>query len=101
VLSHADVALYRAKSEGRGTYRFFTAAMDTEVRARVRMSAELRQAISSDQLFLMYQPQVEIDTGCIVGLEALVRWHHPSGGVMGPGRFIPAAERNGLIVPLC
>jgi diguanylate cyclase (GGDEF)-like protein/PAS domain S-box-containing protein len=100
VLSHADVALYRAKSEGRGTYCFFTAAMDTEVRARVRMSAELREAVTSDQLFLMYQPQVEIDTGRIVGLEALVRWHHPSRGVMWPGRFIPAAERNGLIVPL-
>jgi EAL domain-containing protein (putative c-di-GMP-specific phosphodiesterase class I) len=74
--------------------------MDTEVRARVSMSAELREAIASDQLFLMYQPQVEIDTGRIVGLEALVRWRHPLRGVMGPGKFIPAAERNGLIVPL-
>jgi diguanylate cyclase (GGDEF)-like protein/PAS domain S-box-containing protein len=100
VLSHADVALYRAKAEGRGAYCFFTAAMDTEVRARVSMSAELREAIASDQLFLMYQPQVEIDTGRIVGLEALVRWRHPLRGVMGPGEFISAAERNGLIVPL-
>jgi predicted signal transduction protein with EAL and GGDEF domain len=100
VLSQADLALYRAKSEGRGTYCFFTDAMDTEVRARVRMTADLRVAIDSDQLFLMYQPQVDIDTGCIVGLETLVRWHHPTLGTLGPDKFIPAAERNGLIVPL-
>jgi len=100
ILSHADVALYRAKSEARGTYRFFSDAMDTEVRARVALGTELREAIASDQLFLMYQPQVELDTGRIVGLEALVRWHHPTRGTVGPGYFIPEAERNGLIVPL-
>jgi diguanylate cyclase (GGDEF)-like protein len=100
VLSHADVALYRAKSEGRGTYCFFTDAMDTDVRARVSMNAELREAIASDQLFLMYQPQVEIDTGRIVGLEALVRWQHPKRGVVRADQFIPAAERSGLIVAL-
>ena len=100
MLSHADVALYRAKSEARGTYRFFSDAMDTEVRARVALGTELREAIASDQLFLMYQPQVELDTGRIVGLEALVRWHHPTRGTVGPGYFIPEAERNGLIVPL-
>jgi predicted signal transduction protein with EAL and GGDEF domain len=100
MLSHADVALYRAKSERRGTYRFFTDAMDTEVRARVNLTAELRQGIASDQLFLMYQPQVDIETGRIVGLEALVRWHHPTRGDLGPGEFVAAAETNGLIVPL-
>jgi diguanylate cyclase (GGDEF)-like protein/PAS domain S-box-containing protein len=100
MLAHADVALYRAKSEGRGIYRYFTDAMDTEVRARVSMDRELREAIASDQLFLLYQPQVDIDTGRIVGLEVLVRWHHPTQGVLGPSKFIPAAERNGLIVPL-
>ena len=63
-------------------------------------AAELREAIAREQFFLMYQPQVEIDTGRIVGLEALVRWRHPTKGIVGPGRFIPAAERNGLIVPL-
>ena len=100
MLSRADQALYRAKSEGRGTYRFFTDAMDAEVRARVTMSAELREAISSDQLFLHYQPQVDINTRRIVGLEALVRWHHPTRGDLGPDAFIAAAEANGLIVPL-
>ena len=100
LLSHADVALYRAKTEHRGTYRFFTDGMDGEVRARVNLTMELRAAIAEDQFLLMYQPQVEIDTGRIVGLEALVRWQHPTRGVLGPGHFIPEAERNGLIVPL-
>jgi diguanylate cyclase (GGDEF)-like protein/PAS domain S-box-containing protein len=100
MLSRADMALYHAKAEGRGTYRFFTESMDTEVRARVSVSAELRGAISSGQLFLLYHPQVEIDTGHIVGLESLVRWRHPERGVLAPGRFIPIAERSGLIMPL-
>jgi diguanylate cyclase (GGDEF)-like protein/PAS domain S-box-containing protein len=100
LLSHADVALYRAKSEGGGAYRFFTDAMDTEVRARVGLGNELREAIAADQFFLMYQPQVDIDTGRIVGLEALVRWNHPVLGSIGPGKFIPEAERSGLIVSL-
>ena len=100
MLSHADVALYQAKVERRGTYRFFNDGMDAELRARVSMSAELRDAIAADQFLLMYQPQVDIDTGRIVGLEALVRWRHPTLGVLGPGKFIPAAERHGLIVPL-
>ncbi len=100
LLSHADVALYRAKSEGRGTYRFFTDAMDTEVRTRVTMGADLREAITAGQLFLVYQPQVDIDTGRIVGVEALARWRHPKRGLIGPGEFIPVAEKSGLIVAL-
>lgn len=100
LLSHADEALYRAKSEGRGTYRFFTDAMDTEIRARVTMTRELREAIFADQLYLLYQPEVDIETGRIAGLEALVRWHHPTRGDLGPSTFIKAAEGNGLIVPL-
>ena len=78
LLSQADVALYRAKSEGRGTYRFFTQAMDDEVRTRVTVGAELRKAIASRELFLVYQPQIEVASGRIVGLEALVRWNHPT-----------------------
>jgi len=100
MLSQADMALYRAKSEARGTYRFFSDAMDTEIRARVTLGNELRYAIANEQLFLMYQPQVDIGTRRIVGLEALVRWRHPTRGVVGPGHFIPEAERCGLIVPL-
>ena len=100
LLSHADVALYRAKSDGRGTYRFFTDTMDVEVRARVALGTELCDAMTGDQFFLVYQPQVNIDTGRIVGVEALVRWHHPQHGVLQPGKFIPAAEESGLIVVL-
>ena len=94
MLAHADVALYRAKSEGRGTYRFFTDAMDAEIRARVTMEKELREAIASNQLFLAYQPQVAIDSGRIVGIEALVRWHHPTRGILGPGSSFPPRRRT-------
>jgi diguanylate cyclase (GGDEF)-like protein/PAS domain S-box-containing protein len=100
LLSHADVALYRAKSEERGTYRFFTEAMDSEVRQRVMMESELRTAIASGQLFLLYQPQLNGDTSRIVGVEALIRWRHPVRGVIPPGQFIPVAEKSGLIVAL-
>ena len=100
LLSHADIALYRAKSEGRGTYRFFTDSMDAEVRTEFMLGAELRQAIVSDQLYLVYQPQVDIYTGRIIGVEALVRWLHPTRGVVSPGLFIPVAEKSGLIVAI-
>ena len=100
MLSHADVALYRAKAEGRRTYRFFDDAMDLEVRGRVNLLAELREAIAKEQFFLLYQPQVDIGSGRIIGLEALVRWRHPKRGVLKPRRFIPAAERSGLIMTL-
>jgi diguanylate cyclase (GGDEF)-like protein len=100
LLSHADVALYRAKADGRGAYRFFTDSMDMEIRARVTLLAELREAIGSRQLFLVYQPQIEMATGRLVGLEALVRWRHPRRGILGPGGFIREAENSGLIVAL-
>ena len=100
MLSQADIALYRAKLEARGTYRFFNDAMETQIRARVTVGNELREAIAAEQLFLLYQPQVNVATGDIVGLEALVRWNHPTRGLVEPGHFIPEAERNGLIVPL-
>jgi diguanylate cyclase (GGDEF)-like protein/PAS domain S-box-containing protein len=100
LLAHADVALYRAKSEGRHTYRFFTGAMDAEVRKRVALTSELQAGIAAGQLFLAYQPQVDMETSRLVGLEALVRWNHPTRGVLLPGEFMPAAERSGLIVML-
>jgi diguanylate cyclase (GGDEF)-like protein/PAS domain S-box-containing protein len=97
LLSHADMALYQAKAAGAGTYRFFTEAMDTEVRTRVTVGAELREAIETGQLFLLYQPEVELATGRIIGTEALVRWRHPRRGVLGPDVFVPVAEQTGLI----
>jgi diguanylate cyclase (GGDEF)-like protein/PAS domain S-box-containing protein len=99
MLAHADVALYRAKAVGRGTYRFYTDAMDAEVRARVALDNELRAGLAADQFFLVYQPQVDV-AGRIVGIEALARWRHPERGVIEPARFIPAAERSGLIITL-
>jgi diguanylate cyclase (GGDEF)-like protein/PAS domain S-box-containing protein len=100
LLSRADVALYRSKSAGGHTYRFFDNAMDLEIRTRVNLVAELREALATDQFFLVYQPQVDLDTDRIIGVEALVRWRHPIRGVLLPGVFIPAAERAGLIAPL-
>jgi len=100
LLTHADVALYRAKAEGRGTYRFFTNAMDAEVRARVTLVTDLRDALEKQQFTLMYQPQTDVETGRITTLEALVRWNHPTRGLVSPADFIDAAEKSGLIVPL-
>jgi diguanylate cyclase (GGDEF)-like protein/PAS domain S-box-containing protein len=97
LLAHADVALYRAKGDERGRYRFFTAAMDLEVRNRVAMISQIRQAIEGDELFLEYQPQVRSESGEIIGVEALVRWQHPIHGRLGPSVFIPIAEASGMI----
>jgi diguanylate cyclase (GGDEF)-like protein/PAS domain S-box-containing protein len=97
LLSRADMALYQAKSAGAATYRFFTEAMDSEVRTRVTLAAELREAIEAGQLMLLYQPEVEIATGRVVGAEALVRWRHPRRGLLGPDVFVPVAEQMGLI----
>jgi EAL domain-containing protein (putative c-di-GMP-specific phosphodiesterase class I) len=74
--------------------------MDAEVRARVALVSDLRAGLDAGQLFLVYQPQVDIATGRIVGLEALARWRHPRRGLVGPDEFIPVAEKSGLIVPL-
>ena len=95
LLSHADVALYRAKVDGRSSHRFFTDAMDAEVRSRVRLSTELREAINGNQLFLEYQPQVDVETGRVTGVEALVRWQHPSRGVLSAKRVHPGRRRDG------
>jgi diguanylate cyclase (GGDEF)-like protein len=100
LLSHADIALYRAKSEGRNSYRFFTDAMDKEVRMQVSLGTELHHALDSDELFLVYQPQVTSDGGQIIGVEALLRWRHPTRGILSPGIFIPIAEKTGIMVRL-
>jgi diguanylate cyclase (GGDEF)-like protein/PAS domain S-box-containing protein len=97
LMSHADLALYLAKAEGRGRYRFFTDAMDADVHARVTLSSELRTAIDSDQLFLVYQPKVDLKTKRITGAEALVRWRHPGRGTLAPEDFLPSAETSGVV----
>jgi diguanylate cyclase (GGDEF)-like protein len=101
LLKNADLALYRAKREGRGQHRFFEPAMDAELRARRRLERELRRALERDELALVYQPQLDLPTGRITGVEALVRWTHlECGRVVLPDEFIPAAEASGLIQPL-
>jgi diguanylate cyclase (GGDEF)-like protein/PAS domain S-box-containing protein len=97
LLSYADIALYRAKSEGGRTYRFFSDAMNEEVRSRVTLTDELRLAVTAGQLFLVYQPQVSAKDGRIVGVEALVRWRHPRRGILTPECFLPVAETSGII----
>jgi len=96
----ADPALYRAKAEGRGTFRIFTPAMDEEAEARRVLERDLRQAMDDGGLSLHYQPQVDGRTGVLVGFEALLRWLHPVRGPIGPDIFVPLAEETGLIVAL-
>ncbi len=100
LLSHADTALYRAKNEGRSTYRYFEAAMGAAVRERRLLEHDLRSAIARGELRLVYQPQKCIDTGRVVGFEALIRWKHPTRGDVPPTEFIPLAEDTGVILPI-
>ena len=100
LLAQADVALYRAKEEGRDQYRFHTETLDVEVREQVQLVGELREALSNGEFELYYQPQVELASGRVVGMEALVRWHHPTRGLLPASVFIPIAERAGVVVEL-
>ena len=100
LLKNADLALYDAKAEGRGTYKFFSAEMQSRIQSRKSMERELRSALSDNQFFLRYQPRVDIASRRLSGVEALIRWQSPDKGVVSPNEFIPVAESTGLIVPL-
>ncbi len=100
LLKDADLALYRAKADGRATFRFFEAEMDARAQERRLLEMDLRHAAAKGQLELHYQPQVDILSGEIVGFEALVRWRHPVKGLISPANFIPLAEETGIIVRL-
>ena len=100
LLRDADVAMYRAKVSGRGTFAFFEPSMQAEVAARMELEADLRKAIVGDELSLAYQPIVSLADRRIVGVEALARWQHPERGSVPPLVFIPCAEESGLIVEL-
>ena len=100
LLRNADLALYRAKGDGRGTFRFFEPAMDQQMQARRIMEQDLRKALAAGEFELYYQPVVNLASNEISGFEALIRWNHPEKGIVAPATFIPLAEEIGFIVPI-
>jgi diguanylate cyclase (GGDEF)-like protein/PAS domain S-box-containing protein len=100
LLKNADTAMYYAKDKGKNNLQSYTPQMTTLKRERVTLENQLRRALENNELFLQYQPQVDLQSGSVVGVEALARWQHPELGAVSPGRFIPLAEKSGLIVPI-
>ena len=100
LIEHADIAMYSAKKLGRNNFQFYTPAMNDEAQERVRIESALRKALERDEFVLHYQPQVDLASGKIIGMEALIRWQHPELGMVPPMRFISVAEDTGLIVPI-
>src|SRR5581483_2033241 len=100
LLRNADMALYRAKAEGRGTAHFFEPEMDRRIQARRVLELDLRKALVAQEFEIHYQPLINLREGRISGFEALLRWNHPDRGLVSPAEFIPLAEEIGLIGPL-
>jgi diguanylate cyclase (GGDEF)-like protein len=100
LMKNADMALYRSKGDGRGTYRFFEPEMDTRMQARRTLELALRRALPNGEFELHYQPVVDLVRNRVTSCEALIRWHHPEQGMISPADFVPVAEEIGLIVPL-
>jgi diguanylate cyclase (GGDEF)-like protein/PAS domain S-box-containing protein len=98
LVKYADTAMYRAKQAGRDTFRFFTSEMNAEAMAQLELESAVRKAVENEEFVLYYQPKVQIDSGRIVGLEALLRWQRPGQGMVSPSVFIPVLEETGLIV---
>jgi diguanylate cyclase (GGDEF)-like protein len=97
LLKHADLALYRAKADGRGRFRFFQIGMDSEMQSRRLLEMDLRKALALREFEVFYQPQVDVDTKTLLGFEALLRWRSPARGLVSPGMFMALAEEIGLI----
>jgi len=100
LLKYADTAMYHAKNNGKNAYRMFTSSMQEDARKRFTIDNNLRRALERNEFLLHYQPQVELHSGAICGVEALIRWTHPELGLISPTDFIPVAEDTGLIVPI-
>ena len=100
LINNADAAMYGAKENGRNQYRFFTTEMNAHVVEHSTLEHDLQMALPRNELFLMYQPQIDIRTNTVVGLEVLLRWRHPERGLVSPEKFIRAAENSGAIVPI-
>jgi EAL domain-containing protein (putative c-di-GMP-specific phosphodiesterase class I) len=100
LMKNADAAMYGAKDSGRNNFRFFAEDMNAQAVERLALENSLRLALDNEELFLVYQPQLDIVSGRIIGLEALLRWQHPKLGLVPPDRFIRIAENSGLIVPI-
>ena len=100
LVRHTDMAMYRAKAMGRGTYAFFSDELSAEVAARLSLESQLRRALERQEFALVYQPKANLKTGEVTGVEALIRWHAPGRGTVPPDRFIRVLEDSGLILPV-
>ena len=100
LLKHADIAMYRAKDKGRNNRQYYATEMNARTRERLALETSMRHALERDEFVIHYQPQIATESGAVVGLEALIRWRHPTLGMVSPASFIPLAEETGMIVPI-